>query len=67
MPAANRQKKHFLCNDPLKNFAFGILFSSEIISSEILQRTAQKIFGTISIYLVISKALVYSILNKCIP
>ena len=43
------QKKHFLCNNPLKNFAFGISRSKKIKAGEIFQRTAQKILGTICI------------------
>ena len=36
------QKKQFLCNDPLKNFAFGTLRPKKNGRDEILQRTTQK-------------------------
>ena len=34
MAAANRQKKHFLSNDPLKNFAFGIFCFRRILEAK---------------------------------
>ena len=54
MATANRQKNTFCAasavrNDPLENFAFDIPQIRKNRTSEIFQRTAQKILGTISI------------------
>jgi hypothetical protein len=39
----SQTKKHFFCNDPLKNFASNILGLKKTFGGEILQRTAKKI------------------------
>jgi hypothetical protein len=38
-----KQKKHFFCNDPLKNFASNVLGDKKSFGGEILQLTAKKI------------------------